>query len=114
MRKLCFALCLISALKLGAQTSYLYSDGNSNSYAITETQIKFDPVSPEESSSGMYSGGEPKVKVITPHEFRKLSVLFEEAFSDTASQQKKREMGSGLLIWYTKTKVEKKVVLKRN
>lgn len=95
-----------------SQISYMYSDGNMNSYTVKEFEVRFDPVQKEESSSGMYSGGEPKVKVITPHELLKLTVLFEEAISDSSAQQPKRSMGSALLIRYNKTTVEKKIILK--
>jgi hypothetical protein len=83
-----------------------------NTYSIKETELKYEPVQKEESSSGNYSGGEPKIKIITPHELNKISVLFEDALSDTLSQEKGRKMGSGLFIRYDKTKVDKKIIIK--
>jgi hypothetical protein len=98
--------------KANAQISYMYSDGNSNAYSVKETEIKYDPVSKEESSSGHYSGGEPKAVIISPHELNKLTALFEEIIADSSCHQPKRSMGSGLLIRYNKTTAEKKVIIK--
>jgi len=112
MRRFVFILSLFLVFKLEAQINYLYSDGNSNSYTVKETQIQYEPVSKEESSSGLYHGGEPKIVIISPYELNKIKILFEEAISDTTSQQLKRSLGSGLLIRYNKTTQEKKVILK--
>lgn len=112
MKHLLFALLLVSAFKTNAQISFMYSDKNSNTYTIKETELKYDPVQKEESSSGMYSGGEPKIKIITPYELNKISVLFEEALSDSLSHEKGRKMGSGLFIRYKKTKLDKKIIVK--
>ncbi len=112
MKRLLFALFLISAFKINAQISFMYSDKNMNTYSIKETELKYDPTQKEESSSGLYNGGEPKIKIITPHELNKISVLFEEALSDSLSHEKGRQMGTGLFIRYNKTKVDKKIIIK--
>jgi hypothetical protein len=112
MKKILTVLFAALLYNVNAQISYMYSDGNSNAYSVKETELKYDPVSKEESSSGNYSGGEPKVVVITPHELNKLTVLFEEVMADSSCQQTKRSMGSGLLIRYNKTAAEKKVIVK--
>jgi hypothetical protein len=112
MKKILFVLFTALLFKVNAQITYMYSDGNSNAYSIKETELKYDPVSKEESSSGHYSGGEAKVIIITPHELNKLTVLFEEVMADSSCQQTKRSMGSGLLIRYNKTTAEKKVIIK--
>ena len=105
-------LFILLGIKTNAQVSYMYSDGNMNSYSLKDNEIKYDPVSREESSSGIYNGGEAKAVIITSHELNKLTALFEEAISDSSCQQSKRSMGSGLLIRYNKTTAEKKVILK--
>ena len=107
-----FALFLILTVRTNAQISFMYSDKNMNTYTIKETELKYEPIQKEESSSGLYSGGETKIKIITPYELNKISVLFEEALSDTLSHLKGRQMGSGLFIRYTKTKVDKKIIMK--
>jgi hypothetical protein len=112
MRKVFISLLFIAAVKMNAQISYMYSDGNMNSYTVKSFELNYDPIQKEESSSGMYSGGEPKTVVITPHELNKLTVLFEEIIADSTCQQTKRSMGSGLLIRYNKTTAEKKVIVK--
>jgi len=112
MKYLLFVFFLVSVFTVNAQISFMYSDKNMNTYSIKETELKYDPTQKAESSSGLYSGGEPKIKIITPHELNKVSILFEEALSDSLSHEKGRQMGTGLFIRYNKTKVDKKVIIK--
>jgi hypothetical protein len=109
-----FATVLFSGFTafLSAQVSYMYSDRNMNTYTVKETELKYDGVKAKESSSGDYSGGEHKTKIITPYDLNKINVLFDEAVTDTLSHQKQRSMGSGLFIRYNKTTVEKKMIIK--
>lgn len=112
MKNILSILFLSAASFMSAQISYMYSDKNMNSYTIKDTEIKYDPVQTEESSSGTYSGGEHKTKIITPFELNKITVLFDEAAADTLAHEKQRKMGSGLFIRYNKNKVEKKMIVK--
>lgn len=97
---------------LSAQLNYIYSDGSSNNYIISETQLKYDPVTPKESSSGTYSGGEAKTKTIAKSDFEKINVLFKEAFATKADHQQNREMMTGLLIRKKGKKTIEQIVLK--
>lgn len=112
MKKLLAALFLILACKINAQVNYIYSDGNSNSYNITETTINYDPIKKENSSSGTYSGGEAKSKTLSEKDFQKINTLFKEAISAKAEQQSDRVMQSGLLIHKKGKKTIEQVVLK--
>lgn len=60
-------------------TSYQYADGSANVYVIKSDSLEYIPVKPEESSTGFYSGGDPKKVAIRPEEFRKLQSMFEAA-----------------------------------
>jgi hypothetical protein len=56
---------IVGISKLGAQNSFLtYIDKNNNTYKITESEVEYIPIKASESSSGMYSGGEPWKKKI--------------------------------------------------
>jgi hypothetical protein len=40
---------------------YIYVDGNNNAWHIGESQIKYQPITPTLSGSGIYSGGSHRV-----------------------------------------------------
>ena len=112
MKKLFLVFFLISAFKINAQVNYIYSDGSANNYIINETQIKYDPMTEKRSSSGTYSGGEPKTKSISPKDFEKVNTLFKEAFAAKADQQQSRDMTTGLLIHKKGKKTIGQIILK--
>ena len=72
MRDFLTLVFLFITAVLSAQVNYIYSDGSSNNYNISETQIKYDPVTKENSSSGTYSGGEAKIKALSKADFEKV------------------------------------------
>lgn len=114
MKKSLTIALLFMTTFLSAQLNYIYSDGSSNNYIISETQLKYDPVTPKESSSGTYSGGEAKTKALSKSDFEKISVLFKEVFAAKADQQQNREMMTGLLIQKKRKKTFQQVVIKSN
>ncbi|HWY12160.1 MAG TPA: hypothetical protein VN026_12585 [Bacteroidia bacterium] len=95
-----------------SQVNYIYSDGNSNSYNISETHLNYEPVTKENSSSGNHSGGEAKSKTISQKDFEKINALFKEAISAKTEQQSDRVMQSGLLIHKKGKKTIEQIVLK--
>lgn len=83
--------------------SYLYIDGNNNDYKITSDSIVYTPVTPNESSSGEYSGGSPKSVKITAEQFLKIETLIKAILKDKSNFIKERLMGCGTLIIGKKT-----------
>ena len=112
MKKVFTIAILFMTTFLSAQLNYIYSDGSSNNYIVSETQLKYDPVTLKESSSGTYSGGEAKTKSLSKSDFEKITVLFKEALAAKADQQNNREMMTGLLIHKKGKKTIEQVVLK--
>ena len=112
MKNLLVALFLIFALKINAQVNYIYFDGNSNTYHISETQINYEPVTKENSSSGTFNGGEVKTKNLSHKDFEKLNSLFKEAIASKTEQQQNHEMMTGLLIHKKGKKTIEQIVLK--
>ena len=112
MKKLFIALFLLVAFSINAQVNYIYSDGNSNTYNISETHISYEPVTKENSSSGTYSGGEAKSKMLSQKDFDKINALFKEALIAKTEQQQNREMMTGLLIHKKGKKTIEQIVLK--
>jgi hypothetical protein len=115
MKKLILLFALILALKTNAQSYYVYSDGNSNSYTLDEKKLVYTPVNPEESSSGTYSGGKAAKKEITKDTFKHIAALLDKAMKEKDQHQSNREMGTAKIAKYSKKgKLKKKVILRSN
>lgn len=107
MRSAYTILFLLSTLFLCSQT-YIYSDGNANTYKIFKDKVEYVPVAKENSSSGMYSGGEAKNIPLSSTQYDSLKIILEEAIAAKEFHSQKREKQSGLI---TKTGKKKKQVI---
>lgn len=85
-------------------THYQYADGSANVYRITSDSLEYVPVKPEESSTGMYSGGEPKKVALTPEEFRTIRYLLEVAKDKHEIHITDRIKTSGMITTYSGNK----------
>ena len=74
-----------------------YGDGNGNQYIIEQDSIKYNPVKPKFSSSGIYDGGDHVKKKITQHQYNKIASIFKEAIANEASHIKNRVKMSGVI-----------------
>ncbi len=92
----------VSSITLKAK-SYTYIDGNNNDYEITSDSIFYSPISPVESSSGEYSGGNPKRAKISEEQFLKIEMMINAILKDKSNLIKTRLMGCGTLIVGKKT-----------
>jgi hypothetical protein len=79
-------------------SNYRYVDGNGNSFDIRSNSIHYDPVTPLESSSGNYSGGEPFSFSINEQQFNQLEQVFKKSIANQQGQTKKRTKGTGTLV----------------
>lgn len=102
---------ILAGACMHTHSTYEYSDGNANRYVITETQLHYIPVKPEESSSGMYSGGEPENITLSSDEFNILKDLFNQAAKNTDVHLQHRPMMSGLIRIPSGT-MQEQVILK--
>lgn len=64
---------------------FVYRDGNGNRYKFTREYLEYIPVQPEESSSGIYSGGEPFVHSTRSNEFDVWSTMMQRIAHDTTT-----------------------------
>ena len=76
---------------------YEYADGSANLYLLTETQLQYVPVKPEESSTGMYSGGDAKKVTLSQSQFNKVKKLLDDALDNTSIHIKDRMKTSGMI-----------------
>ncbi len=87
----------------------IYADGSNNSYIITmgeKNQLKYNPMTAKMSSSGSYSGGDPKSINISSDELAKIKDLILKAVKNKDAHIKNRMMTSGQISIYNKEKVE--------
>ncbi|MCE7863875.1 MAG: hypothetical protein DYG99_10070 [Bacteroidetes bacterium CHB5] len=94
---------------MSQQPQLIYADGSANRYEISTHELKYIPVKPEESSTGMYSGGEPAQVTLSKEQYNHLKNLFETALTQTDQQIPDRIKTSGQVVVG-----EKKVILKPN
>jgi hypothetical protein len=77
---------------------HLYVDGNNNTYRITpEKKLIYEPVTPEMSSSGVYSGGNPKEVMLNKEDYKKLTGLINSTFKNKKVHTEARNMGTGMV-----------------
>ena len=94
------------------------ADGCGNGYTLAEDEggqlvLVYDPMTPEMSSSGEYSGGEPGRAAIDAATAAAICALVERMAEDTASHAKSRMMGTTMVRWVD-ANGEKKSFIVRN
>lgn len=75
----------------------VYNDGNANSYIIEPNSFVYDPITPMESSSGVYSGGDPKDFSIDQEKFNAIFIKAEELSKKESIMIDSRQKGTGFL-----------------
>jgi hypothetical protein len=94
---LAFLMLALFSFTMKTKT-YTYIDGNNNTYVFNKYMVDYKPVKKEESSSGNYSGGEPKRVDIRVDQFKKLEEIIGLIRKDKANIIKDRMMGCGTLL----------------
>jgi hypothetical protein len=95
-----------------AQASTLiYTDQNNNSFIIENTLLQYSPVSRENSSSGIYSGGEPWTSQLSDFQAEELISKAKTLLNDTMHHSAKRIMTSSMIELKTHRKTEKAILL---
>jgi hypothetical protein len=94
---ICFLAFALSGFSKGT-TTYTYIDGNNNTFTITSDSLIYDPIQPHESSSGTYSGGQPKRVALAATQFQKIEALIKSIQKDKTSHESTRQMGFGTLV----------------
>jgi hypothetical protein len=92
---------------------YSYSDGNGNIYLIQPNRIKYKPIKPIHSSSGIYSGGEYRKVEITPEDYKKIDDILKKAIQNKSAHTEFRVMMSST-IRYSTSKEKKNIILEPN
>lgn len=90
-------LLLVNLSCMKPDLRYVYADGSANRYIITADTLEYDPVTPEESSTGTYSGGDPKSVSISAEQFESIGQLFDKAIANKAVHIADRMKTSGAI-----------------
>ncbi|KAA3616752.1 MAG: hypothetical protein DWP94_14715 [Flavobacterium sp.] len=104
---------LLCTCKTVAVKRIQYSDQSNNHYTITRTSLVYSPVTPEESSSGIYSGGDPVEVQLTRDEFEKVLSLADKIMKASEGKEMKREMLTSVLVISEENETQK-AILKRS
>ncbi len=88
---------ITNIVKIGMPESISFADGNGNNYNFSPNRFIYDPVTPEESSSGVYSGGKPVDKSIDLITFQRIVIKAYALVEKTNLHIDSRIMGSGAL-----------------
>ncbi len=81
-----------------AVTSYKYIDGSNNTYIINNKNVVYVPITPKNSSSGMYSGGKAFEVAISLEQATEINNLFADALKNKEIQLETRPKGAGTII----------------
>jgi hypothetical protein len=84
-------------------SDYEYADGSGNRYVLSNATLRYIPVKPEESSTGMYSGGEPFEISLSADQIRELEQVFDNAILAQQSHTQDRAKMTGLIIKSSQT-----------
>lgn len=82
-------------VKIDYPVKIVFSDGNANIYKISQSTVTFTPVTPEQSSSGIYSGGEAKIVSISKEQFADFFIDAESMLTNKSITTDKRQKGMG-------------------
>lgn len=91
---------------------FSYSDGSGNTYIIDTTKmtIEYKPIQKQFSSSGIYSGGEHKIKTLNEEQINSLVLVIKNAIDNKEDHISNRVMLSGLIIIEKANKKEKYII----
>ena len=100
-------LIIVFAISCVADSvQYEYADGNGNLYVITKRNLNYVPVKPEESSTGTYSGGQPKTMSLTTEQFESIREALEAGIKSDNHIQDRVKMSGVISVIGEKDKTQ--------
>ncbi len=106
---LVFGVLIIQNSCIKAQNmEYLYADGSGNTYVFNNDSIEYNPITPEMSSSGIYSGGDYVKKKIKESDFENIKSIYDRIFKKKKIHIKNRIKTSGQLEIFKNDKFKRK------
>ena len=78
-------------------TTFEYADGSGNVYQVSDSLLEYLPVTPRESSSGTYSGGNAAKVTLTKTDYDLIRTMLEDVIHKKEIHIKNREMMTGMI-----------------
>lgn len=102
---LLFAISFVSFMQKEKKevAVYAYIDGNNNVFEIFQTRLVYNPISPERSSSGEYSGGNPAQTALNSEQFENIEAKIKAVIKDKSHHLDSRPMGCGTIVIKSKS-----------
>jgi len=97
LKQLIIILSILASSCMNKSIHYEYADGSANLYLLSETELRYLPVTAGQSSTGSYSGGEPQTLSVTSAQFNELKELFDQALENTSIHLPERIKTSGMI-----------------
>ena len=91
-------LVFLTGVCQAQQTKVDYYDSPGNAYHITKTTIQYVAMTPMESSSGTYNGGENKTIKINSQQFATIKSFVYKLKMDKPNQTNERLKGNGAIV----------------
>ena len=96
-----------------------YADHSGNSYRFSSrgssesARFAYDPVTPEQSSSGTYSGGDPQQGTLTADQIDALWHWIRELEADVRQHAESRMMGTGSFVIREAGRADRRFIIRR-
>lgn len=94
---------LISQTMFAQDTEFKFIDGNGNTYTVSTNKLDYKPITTIESSSGTYSGGEPKSVSIDMNIYGNLVSQAYAIVADNTIHISTKTKGNGTVVIGSKT-----------
>ncbi len=89
------------------ETDYIFFDGSSNKYIVTEDSLEYIPTTPAQSSSLSYSGGEYVKRDLKADEYNSIVDLAARAIKNKEVQTEEKAKGNPAIVFQQKTYILK-------
>ena len=100
--KILILLLLSYSTMADSLTEFDYIDGNNNIYHISPKLLEYQPITPDQSSSGIYSGGHAVKKHLNNEDYQLLINAVQTALNNHAIHIEQRLMGSAMIVYNNK------------
>ena len=85
------------------ETNYTFFDGSGNKYIVTEDSLEYIPITPAQSSSLSYSGGQYLKRDLKADEFSSIVELAARAIKNKEIQTEEKAKGNPAIVFQQKT-----------
>ena len=85
------------------ETNYTFFDGSGNKYIVTEDSLEYIPITPAQSSSLSYSGGQYVKRDLNADEYNSILDLAARAIKNKEIQTEEKAKGNPAIVFQQRT-----------